>query len=129
MSAAMAARCWSSTSTPPGWLSLARNGHLMRQTSRFSFVDEGEALRRLNVDRDTLLGLVREGRLRAYPGVGKGSFYRIRDLDALYEVLYGGAPTTGEPEEGETAALRRAFDPAYKVHVRLHADLKRYDLS
>src|SRR5690242_21179723 len=51
--------------------------------SRFSFLDEGEALRRLGVDRDTLLTLVREKRLRAYPGVGKGNFYRVSDLDKL----------------------------------------------
>src|SRR5262249_23156026 len=95
-SAATAAHCCSSTSTLPSWPAPARNGHLMMQPSRFSFVDEGEALRRLNVDRDALLGLVRDGRLRAYPGVGKGNFYRMRDLDALYEALYGGVPAMEE---------------------------------
>src|SRR5262249_17078483 len=106
----------------------------MRQTSRFSFVDEGEALRRLNVDRDMLLQLVRERRLRAYPGVGKGNFYRMRDLEALYEELYAETSVTGkqaeeESTEGDKGARGKPFDPAYKVHVRLQADLKWYDLS
>ena len=50
---------------------------------RFSFVDEGEAVRRLNVGRETLLELVASKRLRAYPGVGKGNFFRVGDLFSL----------------------------------------------
>ena len=61
--------------------------------SRFSFVDEGEAVRRLNVDRDTLLELVASKRLRAYPGVGKGNFFRVGDLDTLADELH---PATGD---------------------------------
>ncbi|HEY1388943.1 MAG TPA: hypothetical protein VGF38_10395 [Ktedonobacterales bacterium] len=100
--------------------------------SRFSFVDEGEAVRRLNVDRDTLLELVASKRLRAYPGVGKGTFFRVGDLEKLAEELH--------PATAETPALkgvdllnptnqRRQHDPAYKVHLRLQADLKWYDLT
>jgi hypothetical protein len=106
------------------------------QPSRFSFVDEGEALRRLNIDRDTLLLLVQEKRLRAYPGVGKGNFYKLQDLDGIYKELYAGTGAGGEAVaeggSGEDISLpggRKVFDPAYKVQVRLQADLKWYDLE
>ncbi len=100
--------------------------------SRFSFVDEGEAVRRLNVDRETLLELVASKRLRAYPGVGKGNFFRVGDLEKLAAELH--------PARAETPSLqgvdllnptnqRRQHDPAYKVHLRLQADLKWYDLT
>jgi hypothetical protein len=110
----------------------------MGTPSRFAFVDEGEAVRRLGVDRDTLVSLVRSGRLRAYPGVGKGSFFKLGDLLALAETLHppiaapiepaAPAPTT-EPAEQPPASRRPQHDPAYKVHLRLQADLKWYDLS
>ncbi|MGO8947459.1 MAG: hypothetical protein ACLQUY_07320 [Ktedonobacterales bacterium] len=104
---------------------------MLNQTSRFAFVDEGEALRRLGVDRDTLLAFVREKRLRAYPGVGKGNFYKLKDIEALYTEVYAGAEEESAAlTEGEIpAAGRKLFDPAYKVHVRLQADLKWYDLE
>ncbi len=103
---------------------------------RFSFVDEGEAVRRLNVGRETLLELVASKRLRAYPGVGKGNFFRVGDLDRLKEELH---PAEAEEETPPAtlrgvdllnpATQRRQHDPAYKVHLRLQADLKWYDLS
>jgi hypothetical protein len=104
---------------------------------RFAFVDEGEAVRRLDVDRDTLVSLVRSGRLRAYPGVGKGNFYKLGDLQALAAELHPPTPAPAAPEpepepEAPTSAgaVRRAqHDPAYRVHLRLQADLKWYDLS
>ncbi|MGZ3681074.1 MAG: hypothetical protein ACXWQR_21830 [Ktedonobacterales bacterium] len=103
----------------------------MSAPARFSFLDEGEALRRLGVDRDTLLTLVREKRLRAYPGVGKGNFYRLRDIDALYAELHAEAarPVAATDESEAPPTGRKVFDPAYKVHVRLQADLKWYDLE
>ncbi len=104
----------------------------MNRPSRVSFIDEGEAVRRLDVDRDTLLSFVREKRLKAYPGVGKGSFYRVSEVDALARELRGAE--AAESEETATSdeaapAKGKLFDPAYKVHVRLLADLKWYDLS
>jgi hypothetical protein len=100
----------------------------MSTAGKFAFLDEGEALRRLGVDRDTLLGFVAQKRLRAYPGVGKGNFFRASDVEALAAELHAGEElpaTTGEaPPSG-----RKLFDPAYKVHVRLAADLKWYDLE
>jgi hypothetical protein len=107
----------------------------MGTPSRFAFVDEGEAVRRLGVDRDTLLSLVRSGRLRAYPGVGKGSFFKLGDLLALAEALHpqAAAPEAPapapEPAESPSVPKRPQHDPAYKVHLRLQADLKWYDLS
>lgn len=104
----------------------------MSAPTRFSFLDEGEALRRMGVDRDTLLTLVREKRLRAYPGVGKGNFYRLKDIDALNVELHAEAvslPAEGAEGEAQPATGRKVFDPAYKVHVRLQADLKWYDLE
>ncbi len=103
----------------------------MNRPSRFAFVDEGEAVRRLDIDRDTLLALVREKRLRAYPGVGKESFYRVSDIERLAVELHpdqGKQGATANADE-EGVSTRKVFDPAYKVHVRLLADLKWYDLT
>ncbi len=101
---------------------------MMQQPGKFAFVDEGEAIRKLGVDRDTLLTLVREGRLRAYPGVGKGHFFKTKDIEDLLTELHAGG--IAEPASGaEPPAGRKLFDPAYKVHVRLQADLKWYDLE
>ncbi|HEV2237864.1 MAG TPA: helix-turn-helix domain-containing protein [Ktedonobacterales bacterium] len=106
----------------------------MSGPGRFAFVDEGEAVRRLGVDRDTILGWVRSGRLKAYPGVGKGSFFKLSDLTALARELAPAeqpTPAAEAPaaEAGQAAPGRPRHDPAYKVHLRLQADLKWYDLS
>lgn len=104
----------------------------MNRPVRFSWVDEGEALRRLDVDRDTLRALVADGRLKAFRGVGKGDFFRVVDLDALYTEIHG-APVASADEEEAAAEdglpKRKVFDPAYKVHMRLQADLKWLDLT
>jgi hypothetical protein len=96
-------------------------------------VDEGEAVRRLGVDRDTVLAFVQAGRLRAYPGVGKGSFFKLADLDALAVELHPAVPMEPaqavETTEEGAAPKRPQHDPAYKVHLRLQADLKWYDLT
>ena len=105
----------------------------MTPPSRFAFVDEGEAVRRLGVDRDTVLSFVRDGRLRAYPGVGKGHFFKVSDLDTLAGELRPPAPELESAEEASDATpvapKRPQHDPAYKVHLRLTADLKWYDLK
>ncbi len=106
----------------------------MNRPSKFSFIDESEAVRRLDVDRDTLLSFVREKRLKAYPGVGKGNFYRLSEVDALaaeLRELRGASAEAEQAAEGADQAPGKSklFDPAYKVHVRLQADLKWYDLS
>ncbi len=103
----------------------------MNRPSKFSFIDESEAVRRLDIDRDTLLGFVREKRLKAYPGVGKGNFYRLSEVDALATELRGAQeqPAESAASAEQPPAKGKLFDPAYKVHVRLQADLKWYDLS
>jgi hypothetical protein len=105
----------------------------MSGPGRFAFVDEGEAVRRLGVERDTILGWVRAGRLKAYPGVGKGSFFKLSDLTALAQELRpapeASAAPVEEPSATEVAPRRPQHDPAYKVHLRLQADLKWYDLT
>ncbi|HEX6799873.1 MAG TPA: hypothetical protein VF116_19335 [Ktedonobacterales bacterium] len=100
----------------------------MSTAGKFAFLDEGEALRRLGVDRDTLLGFVAQKRLRAYPGVGKGNFFRASDVEALASELRAGEEVPAAPGEPAPSG-RKLFDPAYKVHVRLAADLKWYDLE
>lgn len=95
--------------------------------TRFAFLDEGEALRRLNIDRDTLRALVEQGRLKAH-GVGIHHYYRTKDIEALYAELRGEAAEPGATET-RTPGGAKLFDPAYKVHVRLQADLKWYDLG
>ncbi|HEY7985078.1 MAG TPA: helix-turn-helix domain-containing protein [Ktedonobacterales bacterium] len=106
----------------------------MSGPGRFAFVDEGEAVRRLGVSRDTILEWVRSGRLKAYPGVGKGSFFKLSDLVALAREVAPATPATEavpatEAPAAEAAPKRPQHDPAYKVHLRLQADLKWYDLS
>ncbi len=104
--------------------------------ARFAFVDEGEAVRRLGVSRDELLTLVEKGRLRAYPGVGKGNFFRVNDLDALAAELHP-QPTSAPATAGDRVPItlgglagpRKEHDPAMKVHLRLQADLKWYDIK
>jgi hypothetical protein len=101
----------------------------MTTPSRFAFVDEGEAVRILGVDRDALLTFVREKRLRAYKS-GIVNYYRTQDLDALLAELRVEAESEhDQPEQPSAAGGRKVFDPAYKVHVRLQADLKWYDLE
>ena len=101
----------------------------MTTPSRFAFVDEGEAVRILGIDRDALLTFVREKRLRAYKS-GIVNYYRTQDLDALLSELRAeAAAERDQPEQPGAAGGRKVFDPAYKVHVRLQADLKWYDLE
>jgi len=104
----------------------------MNRPSKFSFIDESEAVRRLDIDRDTLLSFVREKRLKAYPGVGKGNFYRLSEVDALASELRaqrGVAAEEATEAADQPPTKGKLFDPAYKVHVRLQADLKWYDLG
>ena len=101
----------------------------MSTPSRFAFVDEGEAVRILNVDRDTLLSFVRERRLRAYKS-GVVNYYRTQDLEALRAELRAEEAAEREaPHTSGGTSGRKVFDPAYKVHVRLQADLKWYELE
>ena len=103
---------------------------MMNAPSKFSFLDEGEALRRLGIDRDALLTFVREKRLRAYRS-GSNNYFRAGDVERLLAELRAEAgAATEDAAAGDAAPTgRKVFDPAYKVHVRLQADLKWYDLE
>ena len=45
--------------------------------ARFAFLDAGETARRLGIDRVTLDQWVRDGRLKAYKGVGRDFFFQV----------------------------------------------------
>ena len=107
--------------------------------NRFAFVDAGEAARILGIDRVTLDQWIKEGRVRPHRGVGKESFFRTADLDALYNELHpaeelAAAIAADERESaGETAQeqapARKKQDPQMRVYLRLQADAKWYDIS
>lgn len=100
---------------------------MSKPASRFAFIDDSEALRRLGIDRKTLEQFIREKRLRAYGGVGKDAFFKAGEVDALYAELH---PATDAPETEETPAeAKKRHDPAMRVHLRLQADLKWFDIS
>lgn len=100
---------------------------MSKPASRFAFIDDSEVLRRLGIDRKTLEQFIREKRLRAYGGVGKDAFFKASEVDALYAELH---PATATPETEETPAeAKKRHDPAMRVHLRLQADLKWFDIS
>ena len=86
------------------WTNRARQAMSANRTSKFAFLDEGEAIRLLGVDRDALLTFVREKRLRSYPGVGKGHFFRVSDLEKLAAELNPVAAP--EPETASPGSTR-----------------------
>ena len=106
-------------------------------SGRFAFVDAGEAARILGVDRVTLDQWVREGRLKSHRGVGRESFFRTADIEALNNELHPSpelaeAVAADERESdnaGEKASARKKQDPQMRVYLRLQADAKWYDVS
>ncbi len=104
---------------------------------RFAFVDAGEAARILGVDRVTLEQWVQEGRLKPHRGVGRESFFRTADIDALNNELHPSpelaeAVAADERESegtGEKSPARKKQDPQMRVYLRLQADAKWYDIS
>ncbi len=106
---------------------------------RFAFLDAGETARKLQIDRITLDHWVRDGRLRAYRGVGRDSFFKVSDIEALYKELHPAASLAQAvaEDERESAAgsqpmqlmVRKKQDPQMRVYLRLQADAKWYDVS
>ena len=109
---------------------------------RFAFLDAGETARRLHIDRTTLDQWVRDGRIKAYKGVGRDSFYKAADVDALYKSLHPegalakaiaederDSATTGAPGQPVQLTVRKKQDPQMRVYLRLQADAKWYDVS
>jgi hypothetical protein len=104
---------------------------------RFAFIDAGEAARQLGIDRVTLDQWVRDGRIKPYRGVGKDAFFRVSEVEALYNELHpsselADAVAADESEsagEEEKGPARKKQDPQMRVYLRLQADAKWYDIS
>ncbi len=109
---------------------------------RFAFLDAGETARRLGIDRVTLDQWAREGRIKAYKGVGRDSFYKAAEVDALYKELHPTAEQAAAmaEDERETAGggggtmiqltpRKKQQEPQMKVYLRLQADAKWYDVA
>ncbi len=103
----------------------------------FAFVDAGEVARRLGIDRVTLEQWVKEGRIKPHRGVGRDSFFRSGDVDALYNELHPSTELAAEiaADEQDSAdttpqpGVRKKQDPQMRVYLRLQADAKWFDLS
>ncbi len=115
-------------------------------STNFRFIDDVDAQRQLGVDRLTFEQLVRDGRLKVVSRQGAMMFFRAAEIAKLRDALH---PETVE-EESDTApgdppgatipdaappaataakAARKTHEPAMRVHLRLTADLKWYDIS
>lgn len=105
--------------------------------ARFAFVDAGEAARQLGIDRIMLEQWVKDGRIKARRGVGRESFFRTSDVQALYSELHpetelAEAVEADEREsagEAPAAPVRKKQDPQMRVYLRLQADAKWFDIS
>ena len=107
----------------------------------FAFLDAGETARRLRIDRTMLDQWVRDGRIKAYRGVGKDSFFKTTEVEALYKELHPQAAlaqAVAEDERDSATAgtaqpmqltVRKKQDPQMRVYLRLQADAKWYDTS
>ncbi len=103
----------------------------------FAFVDAGETARRLGIDRVTLDQWVKEGRIKPHRGVGRDSFFRSSDVEALYNELHPAtelaeAIAADEQDSAETTpqpGVRKKQEPPMRVYLRLQADAKWYDIS
>src|SRR2546425_12054500 len=107
---------------------------------RFAFLDAAETAKRLGIDRVTLEQWVHEGRIRSYKGVGRDSFFRASEIDALYQELHpsaelASAVAADERESAGGATMiqltprKKQQDPQMRVYLRLQADAKWYDIS
>ena len=106
---------------------------------RFAFLDAGETAKRLGIDRVTLDQWVRDGRIRAYRGVGRDSFFKSAEIDALNKELHPEATLaaaiaaderdTASPGQPVQLTVRKKQEPQMRVYLRLQADAKWYDTS
>jgi excisionase family DNA binding protein len=106
---------------------------------RFAFLDAGETAKRLGIDRVTLDQWVRDGRIKAYKGVGRDSFFKSAEIEVLYKETHPDAAIAAAiaADERETASVgqpvqltvRKKQDPQMRVYLRLQADAKWYDTS
>ena len=110
---------------------------MVSKPGNFAFLDAGEAARRRGIDRITLDQWVKEGRIKPHRGVGRDSFFRTNDVEALYNELHPATELAEavEADEQDSAApvpqglVRKKQDPQMRVYLRMQADAKWYDIS
>src|SRR2546421_12730009 len=84
---------------------------------------------------------VRDGRIKAYRGVGRDSFFKASEVETLYKELHpeaalAEAVAEDERDSATTGAaqpvqltVRKKQDPQMRVYLRLQGDAKWYDTS
>ncbi len=87
-----------------------------------TFIDAAYAADSLHVPLDTILDLVRAGRLRTYGGRTSNPFLRSAEVTAL-----AGELGLGDDTESETP--RRVKSPSARVQQRITADSRWGDVS
>lgn len=87
-----------------------------------AFIDAAYAADSLHVPLDTILDMVRKGRIRTYGGRASNPFLRSADVAALAEQLGLGAESGAEPP-------RRVKSPSARVQQRVTADARWGDVS
>jgi hypothetical protein len=122
--------------------------------SNMRFIDDTDAQRQLGIDRLTFEALLRDKRLRPISQQGTIQFFRAADIARLRAELNpeseaedaAEAQAVAEghataPESSSTASSsapvapvppppkKKGHDPAMRVHLRLTADLKWYDIA
>jgi hypothetical protein len=105
----------------------------------FRFLDDTDAQRILGVDRLTFQELLRTKRLRPVSGTGTIQFFRAADVNRLHDELAAEATSPTEALAAETPPAapeavpekkpKKVQEPAMRVHTRMTADLKWYDIS
>jgi hypothetical protein len=108
----------------------------------FRFLDDSDAQRQLGIDRITLEELIRTGRLKAVSRSGENIyFFRAAEIARVRAELYPDDDNSSIETDKETVTTppdqntsegtrpKKQRDPAMRVHQRLTADLKWYDIS
>jgi hypothetical protein len=106
----------------------------------FRFLDDTDAQRILGVDRLTFQELLRSKRLRPVSGTGTIQFFRAADVNRLHDELTAEAASPpavpaaeaappATPEAVPEKKPKKTQEPAMRVHTRMTADLKWYDIS
>jgi hypothetical protein len=107
----------------------------MSGSGAFRFLDDTDAQRQLGVDRITFEALISAQRLRPVSRQGTIQFFRATDIAKLRDALNAEAANAAAQQAAQAAELGasakkpKQHDPAMRVHLRLQADLKWYDIS
>ncbi len=94
------------------------------------FINDKDAQNILGVDRITLEKLIKAGSLKAVSTNGENNhFFRTADVEKLRETLPIQQSNQPAPENSSLPRGKKQRPPAMKVHIRLQADLKWFDVS